>query len=157
MRVRTAVFLTSCVLFLAACDKVYFARIDVGPYRSTEAGIPPLTSAEREHAASVFRATAGELGLRCTPNKYPEVTDSYDLSRYRLARCRAEGHFTTVQFAESPTHVSVEIHEIGGIGEPTFFRKCRTRLTEAFAGAFPSNRLTVRYPYHWGAVPSRAR
>jgi hypothetical protein len=137
-------------LALTACDKVYFARIDAGPYSPAQVGIAPLVPAERERAVSVFRATAKDLGLSCAPAKYPIITDSYDLSQYQLSSCSAEGDFTQVQLADSPDHVSVEIHKIGGVGEPASFRRYRTKFAEAFGAAFPRGRVTVRYPYHWG-------
>jgi len=128
MKLRRAAALTVAVLALAGCDKVYFARIDVGTPATSQAPVVSLSPAERERAVSVFRATANELGLRCTPTKYPIITGSYDRSRYQFSWCRADGH-PLVQLAEAGDHVTVEVEQItGGIGEPEHFKKIRTRL-----------------------------
>jgi hypothetical protein len=148
--VRRAIALATTVLALTACDKVYFVRIDAGPYSPAQVSVAPLAPDERERAVSVFRATAKELGLSCAPAKYPIVTDSYDVSQYQLFSCSGEGDFTQVQLADSLTHVSVEIQKICGLGEPASFRRYRTRFAEAFGAAFPTGRVTVRYPYDWG-------
>ena len=143
-------FVFAAIVALAACDKVYFARVDAGPYSPSQVGIAPLDPAERARAVSVFHAVAKELSLTCVPAKYPLITDSYDLAQYQLSLCSAEGDYTQVQLADSPAHVSVEIHKIGGgFGEPAVFRRYRTRFAEAFGTAFPSKRVTFRYPYNW--------
>jgi hypothetical protein len=149
MKLRQAAALTVAVLTLAGCDKVYFARIDVGTPATSQTPVVSLSPAERERAVSVFRATANELGLRCTPTKYPIITGSYDRSRYQFSWCQAEGH-PLVQLAEASDHVTVEVEQItGGIGEPERFKKIRTRLAQSLQGAFPGGRVTVLYPYHW--------
>ena len=154
MRARPTAVLAASLL-ITACDKVYFARIDVGPYAS-QVGIVALGPADHERALAIFRATARELGLSCIPAKYPIITDSYSPHEYQLSSCTLEGDFTQVQLADSPTHVSIEVHKIGGLGEPAFFKKCRTRFAEGYGAAFPSDRVTVRYPYRWGAAPHQS-
>ena len=149
MKLRRTAALLVAVVALAGCDKVYFARIDVGTPASSQVTVASLNPAERERAVSVFRATANELGLYCTPTKYPIITGSYDGSRYEFSRCLAEGH-PLVQLAEASDHVTVEVQQIsGGIGEPEVFKKVRTRFAESLQGAFPSGRVTVQYPYRW--------
>jgi hypothetical protein len=145
----------SSLVGVVACDKVYHARVDVGPYGSAQTTASPLAPNEHDQAVAVFQATATELGLRCTPEKYPIITDSYDSAHYRLMSCRAENDFTRVQLADSATHVSVEVYKIGGIGEPPFFKTCRTRFAAALGGALPRGKVTVRYPYRRGREGER--
>ena len=148
MKLQGAGALAVAVVTLAGCDKVYSARIDVGTAATSQVAVASLSPAERERAVSVFRATANELGLYCTPTKYPITTGAYDGSRYQFSRCLAEGH-PLVQLAEASDHVTVEIQQIrGGFGEPELFKKVRTRFAESLQGAFPSGRVTVQYPYH---------
>ena len=80
----------------------------------------------------------------------PSRADSYDESRYRFQSCGVREHYTRVQLADSREHVAVEIHEIGGISEPSWFSKCRSQFTTAFESGFPKGRVKVRYPYDWG-------
>ena len=149
MSLRRRALLFGFAIGLASCDKVHFARIDVGTPLASRA-TSPLTAAEKDRAVSAFRTTATGLGLRCSPSKYPMITGSYDSSLYRLTLCEAEGEFTAIQLAEASDHVTVEIHQIGGLGEPAFFRRCRTRLAEALEAALPQGRVQVQYPYRWG-------
>jgi len=150
MRNRPTPWFLAYVLLLTSCDKIYFARLDVGPPSSTQVAVAPLSQSERERAIAAFRTTANELGLSCAPAKYPIITGSYDTTQYALSSCRVEGTFTQVQLADSASHVTVEVHQIGGMSEPGMFRRCRRRFTEALQAAFPGGRVRVRYPYHWG-------
>jgi hypothetical protein len=129
----------------AACDKVYHARIDVGPFSAEAKGAAPLTAQEREQAVSVFSSVAHRLGLSCRPGEFPIVSGSYDEAQYRLTEC--DKAYTQVQLAVASGHVSVEIFKIGGMGEPPVFRDCRTQLADALVNALPKGRVTVRYPY----------
>jgi hypothetical protein len=150
MRARRTILLTAS-LFVAGCDKVYFARIDAGSDRTSRVEGWALTPEERARIVDVFQATASELGLHCAPSKYPIITGTYDSAEYQLSWCSAEGDYTKVQLADSASHVTVEIHKIGGVTEPTFFRTCRQRLGEALVKAVPHGKVTVRYPYRWGS------
>jgi hypothetical protein len=149
VKLPEAAALAVAVLTLAGCDKVYSARIDVGRAATSQVTVSSLSPAERERAVSIFRATAHELGLYCSPTKYPITTDSYDRSRYQFSRCLAARH-PLVQLAEASDHVAVEVLLItGGLGEPAHFKKVRTRFAESLQAAFPSGRVTVQYPYQW--------
>ena len=157
MELRRAAALTVAGLTLAGCDRVYFARIDVGTPAASQASVVSLSPAERERAVSVFRATADELGLRCTPTKYPIITGSYDRSRYQFSWCRSEGP-PLVQLAEASDHVTVEVEQVtGGIGEPERFKNVLNRLAQSLQGAFPSGRVAIQYPYHWQRDPHLSR
>jgi hypothetical protein len=132
-------------LSAAACDKVYHARIDVGPAPGATSGAPALTPEERERAVAIFSSVASRLGLSCGPGKYPLITGSHDEMPYRLTECDKE--HTQVQLAVAAAHVSVEVHKISGFTEPAVFRECRMQFAEALVKAFPSGLVTVRYPY----------
>jgi hypothetical protein len=108
-----------------------------------------LTPAERDRAVAIFRATASELGFRCTPTSYSIITDSYDPSPYERSSCRAEGHFTEVQLAQASDHLTVEVHQIGGISEPSFFKQCRIRFRTR-SKRVPRGRVKTYYPHRWG-------
>ena len=142
---------------LAGCDKVYFARIDLGPSSGTQIAVEPLTPAEHDRAVAAFRIVAGDLGLHCEGTKDPIITDSYALPPYQLSACRATNQYTEVQLADSPNHVAVEIHQIGGLSEPPFFHACRNRISERMRATLPAQRVTVRYPYHWGSRDDAGR
>jgi hypothetical protein len=75
----------------AACDKVYHARIDVGPFSAEAKGAAPLTAQEREQAVSVFSSVAHRLGLSCRPGEFPIVSGSYDEAQYRLTERMRQG------------------------------------------------------------------
>ena len=158
MRARCeAGLLLLSLVALAGCDTVYFARIDLGPPLGSKVSAEPLTPAQHDQAVSAFRAVAADLGLRCEPTKYSIITDSYGTPPYQLSACRAQGQYTQIQLADSPNHVAVEIHQIGGNSEPSFFRECRARITERMRAALPPRQVTIRYPYHWGSRDEAAR
>lgn len=129
----------------AACDVVYHARIDIGPVSAAATEVPALTSEERERAVSVFSSVADRLDLRCRPGKYPLISGSYSEAEYQLTECKKD--HTKIQLAVASGHVSVEVHNIGGMDESPVFRESRTQLAEALANALPRGRVTVRYPY----------
>jgi hypothetical protein len=150
------IIVASSLLGIVACDKVYHARVDVGPYGSAQTTVTPLTPGERDQAVAMFQTTASELGLRCKAEKYPIIIHSYDPLKYRLTSCWSETDLTQVQLADSATHVSVEVYKVaGGIGEPSVFKTCRTRFAAALGGALPRDKVTVRYPYRRGREGER--
>ena len=151
MTTRRGALLIVAVLSLASCDKVYFAHIDVGSRPSSKVTAVALTAVERDRAVAIVWAVASELGLHCAPTKYSIITDSYDPSVYRLSACRAEGQFTQVQLAEADDHLIVEVHQVSGMAEPTFFRHCRTRFAEALRAGLPRGSVRIQYPSHWGS------
>jgi hypothetical protein len=132
-------------LSAVACDKVYHARIDVGPAPGATPSVQALSPEERERAVSIFSSVASRLGLSCGPGKYPIISGSYDEMQYQLTECDKD--HTQVQLAVAAGHVSVEVHKISGFAEPPVFRECRMQFAEAFGKAFSSPRVTVRYPY----------
>jgi hypothetical protein len=150
MTCRRRAAVVGVAMTLAGCDKVYLARVDVGSHAPSQVAVSTLSPAERDRAVSTFLTTATELGLRCSPSEYSIISDSYDPSLYELTSCQAEGQFTRVQLAAASDHVTVEVHQIGGMSEPAFFKRCRTRFAEALQVALPSGRVRVQYPYHWG-------
>jgi hypothetical protein len=134
---------------LVGCDKVYFARIDIGAQPTTRGSVSPLTPAEHDQAVATFKAVAADLKLQCETTTYSIITDSYPAPPYQLTACREKDQYTRIQLADSPAHVAVEVHQLGGLSEPSFFRECRSRLSDRMRAAFPAQRVTIRYPYHW--------
>ncbi len=154
MRARAGhVFTLLAILLLAGCDKVYFARIDIGRPASQSSEVPGrplgLSPAEQERVVAVFFSTARELSLTCNPTEFTFVLDSYDRAQYRLTSCSRRGEYTQLQLAVATQHVTVELYQVSGFTEPLFFRQCRLRFAERLAVAVGSDRLVVRYPYHW--------
>jgi hypothetical protein len=158
MRDKGAVALAlGCSMLMWACDKVYFARVDVGPQATASINATPLSVAERELAANAFSAAASDLGLHCVPASGPMIARSFDPSEYRLSLCRAEGEYAMVQLAVSDKHLAVEIQQVSSLHEPPFFRKCQTRISKRLTDALPRGRVSVRYPYRWGEGSAHAR
>ncbi len=141
------VALLAAATLASACDKVYHARFDVGPYAPGGEAAAALRAEERDRAVAAFHAASKDLELQCEPTPYPLISRSYDTARYSLVECRSERYYTTVQLALSAEHLSVEVHEVGGMSEPVGFRRCRTGLADALVRALGAERVHVRYPY----------
>lgn len=145
-----AVFAAMSLTVLGACDKVYFARMDIGAPLAARGSASSLTPAEHDKAVASFMAAAADLRLQCEPTAYSIIMDSYSTPPYRLTACRKKDQYTQVQLADSPTHVAIEVHQIAGLSEPPFFQECRSHISDQMRAAFPAERVTTRYPYRWG-------
>ena len=133
----------------AACDAVYFARIDVGSFEGQADTADALSSEERDRCVAVFAATAKEFGLDCHESKYPIITGSYDSELYHLTECQEPEGLTQVQLAVGPHHMSVELQDIAGLREPESFRRYRIGFSERLQKECGEDKVTVRYPYQW--------